>query len=294
MKEKPDGEREDIVQEGLSEEVLGKLQKAYQAAGRAAGDACPAPERVIAYALAKLPQEEKARVHAHVAVCRECLGLVLDTRSAWAEAREQKEEAAAAPVQGRADLRTRAAELLSKVRDQLSGLGRMPKLVPAAVAAALAGIIIGLSIYHSTTAPLSIQLNIIAQSPDGLLTRGGPEKKGVMVPEGGSLKTGDTFRITFALDRDAYVYTYLHDSAGRLTLLHAGKTAGKERYTLPKARGWFTLDANRGQEKVYVLAASGPLANPDAIMAKVTENNLDEVRKLYPGIAVQAFGFQHE
>lgn len=294
MKEDPEGDLKDILNEDIPEDVMRKLQKAFQSARRDVSQNCPDLRLVLAYALEKVSPEAKAQIHTHLLECQECLGLVLDTRSAWAETQEQEEEADDIPLQGHTNLLTTLAEFLAKGKENFVRLVSFPKLLPMALAASIALAIIGISIYQNREAPVGIELKIFAQSPDGLLTRGFPEGKAVLVPKDGTLQSGDKFKITFELDRDAYVYVYFHETSGKIIQLFSGETSGRKQHILPQKNDWFTLDATKGREKVYLLAASHPIDKLDDVVQKVKENKIEEVKKSYPGIAIQSFGFTHE
>ncbi len=239
MKDKPKGDLDLFLKEDIPEEVMGKLRTAYQSSGRGLPQACPDPERVMAYALGELTSEEKIQVYIHLSGCKECIDLVLDTRSAWAEAQEQKLEDREERLAARE--KPALAKFVGKAREWLVRLFSLPKLVPAAVAASLVVTILSISVYRQMTAPIGIQLDLIAKTSDGLLTRGPSEEKEILVPKGGVLQSGDRFQIAFKTSKDAYVYVFFQDSTGKITKLFSGNVLGNKNIRLPGEHDWFKL-----------------------------------------------------
>src|SRR4030042_1904183 len=103
-------------------EVMAKLQAAYQASGSSSTQGCPFPETVIAYALEELIPEKRSQVYAHLSECKDCLDLVLDLRSAWAEAQGGKHK-----VWESAPIRVQPQSWLAGLADGMRG--RVPRLV---------------------------------------------------------------------------------------------------------------------------------------------------------------------
>lgn len=292
MKEKPKTDVTPFLREDIPEEVMGKLQAAYRASGRSPSTACPSPEMVIAYALEELTPEGRTQVHAHLLECRDCMDLVLDLRSARAEAQEAKQE-----VREGGTVTARAldwiTEFAGRLREVFSGLLSFPRLVPAAVALGILAFV-SLGVYQHLTAPISIQLDLIGQSSDGLLTRGPSEEKEIPVPRGGVLRSGDRFQVVFATNKDAYVHVFFQDNTGKITKLFSGKVLGKKPRRLPGEHNWFKLDENTGQEEVLVMAAKRPIVNPDEVVQQLTREGISGLQKAYPQSYFQSFSFKHE
>jgi hypothetical protein len=292
MKEKPKTKAALFLREDIPEEVMGKLRTAYQASGLSLSSACPSPEKVIAYALEELTPEVRIQVHAHLSECKDCLDLVLDLRSARAETQEAKQEVReGGPVTVRVwDWMT---EFAGRLREVVSGLLSFPRLVPAAVALGILAVV-SLGVYQHLTAPISIQLDLIGQGSNGLLTRGPSEDREIPVPRGGVLRSGDRFQVVFATNKDAYVYVFFQDNTGKMTRLFSGRVLKNKPHRLPGEHDWFKLDENTGQEEVLVMAAKRPLINLDEVVKKLAKEGTESLRKSYPQSSFQSFTFKHE
>jgi hypothetical protein len=292
MRDKPKPDHTASLREDIPEEVMGKLRAAYQASGSSLKLGCPAPETVIAYALEELSPERRPQVYAHLAECKDCLGLVLDLRSAWDETQGSKQE-----VQERISIRVRAVSLLSELAERVRGwfshLLPLPRLIPAAVALGILAVV-SLGVYQHLTAPISIQLDLISLGRNGLLTRGPSEERKNLVPKGGVLRSGDRFEIVFATNKDAYVYVFFQDNTGKITRLFSGKILKNEQHTLIGGDSRFKLDETRGQEEVHVMAAKRPLVNLDEVEQRLTQGGIDSLRQSYPQSSFQSFTFKHE
>jgi len=114
-------------------EVMAKLQAAYQASGPSSTQGCPDPETVIGYALKELIPEKRGQVYAHLCECKDCLDLVLDLRSAWAET-----QAGEYKVRESDPIRVQPQSWLAGLVERMSGLlpriVPLPRLIPVAVA----------------------------------------------------------------------------------------------------------------------------------------------------------------
>jgi hypothetical protein len=292
MKEKPKTDVTPFLREDIPEEVMGKLRAAYQASGRSPSSACPSPEMVIAYALEELTPDGRTQLQAHLSECRDCLDLVLDLRSARAEAQKAKQEVWEG---GPATVRARGwmTEFAGRLREVVSGLLSFPRLVPAAVALGILAVV-SLGVYQHLTAPISIQLDLIGQGSDGLLTRGPSEDSEIPVPRGGVLRSGDRFQVVFATNKDAYVYVFFQDNTRKITTLFSGKVQGNKRLKLPGEHDWFKLDETKGQEEVLIMAAKRPIVNLDEVVQLLTREGIGRLQKAYPQSYFQSFSFKHE
>ena len=136
-------------------EVMAKLQAAYQASGSSSTQGCPDPETVIAYALEELIPEKRGQVYAHLSECKDCLDLVLDLRSAWAEAQGGKQK-----VRESVPIRVHLQSWLAGLVDGMSGLVPrlfpLRRLIPVAVASVVLAVV-GLGVFQHLTAPTSGQ-----------------------------------------------------------------------------------------------------------------------------------------
>lgn len=317
MTKKPKTGTESFLQGDIPEEVMEKLRAAYKSSGHRpppdfedqeialggfmapaeAGElpsrSCPSPETVIAYALEELPPEERAQVQAHLSECRVCLELVLDVRTARAEAQEGKQE-----VREGSTVTVKPWEwltdLAARLKSLASGLLALPRLVPAAVAASVVLAVVGLGLYQHLTAPIGVQLDLVARTSDGLLTRGPAAETDIKIPQGGVLRSGDRFQIVLETNKEAYAYVFFQDSAGNITTLFAGKMQGKKRHKLPDEDDWFKLDETTGREEIHVMASKHPLANLDEVVQLLTREGIDGLQKDYPQSSFQSFSFQHQ
>ncbi len=136
-------------------EVMARLQAAYQNPEFSSTQGCPDPEMVIGYALEELIPEQRAQVYAHLSECQDCLGLVLDLRSAWAEADggEQK-------VRESTPIRVRAQAWLAGLAARVNGLFprlvSFPRLIPVAGALVVLAVV-GLGVFHHLKSPAGCQ-----------------------------------------------------------------------------------------------------------------------------------------
>jgi hypothetical protein len=149
--EKPGSPPASSLRGDIPAEVMAKLQAAYQASGPSSTQVCPDPETVIVYALEELIPEKRAQVYAHLSECKDCLNLVLDLRSAWAEAQEGKHQVQeSTPI--RVQVQSWLAGLWDGVSGSLSRLVPLPRLIPVAVALVVLAVA-GLGVFQYRTAP---------------------------------------------------------------------------------------------------------------------------------------------
>ena len=155
MTDKPKSNPTSSLRGDIPAEVMAKLQAAYQASGSSSTQGCPDPETVIVYALEELIPEKRAQVYAHLSECKDCLDLVLDLRSAWAEAQGGKHK-----VRESTPIRVQAQSWLAGLVDGVSGLLSrlvpLPRLIPVAVALVVLAVV-GLGVFQHLTAPTSGQ-----------------------------------------------------------------------------------------------------------------------------------------
>jgi hypothetical protein len=221
------------------------------------------------------------------------MDLVLDVRSARAEAQEAKLEV---KEEGPVTIKTWdwMTEFPAKLRELISTLLSFPRLVPAAVAASVLLAVVGLGVYQHVTAPIAIRLDLIGRTTDGLLTRGPSEGKEILIPRGGVLHSGDRFQIAFETNKDAYVYVFFQDNAGKITALFSGKVPGDKPHKLPGEHDWFKLDESKGREEVHVMASKRPIINLDEVVQQLTREGISGIQKAYPQSYFQSFSFKHE
>jgi hypothetical protein len=155
---KPKSTPTSSLQGDIPAEVMAKLQAAYRVSGYSSTEGCPDPETVIVYAFEEPIPEKRAQVYAHLSECRDCLNLVLDLRSAWAEA-EGKHQ-----VRERISIRVQAqywlAGFMDGVRGSVSRLVSLPRLIPITVALVVLAVV-GLGVFQRLTAPRKDQLSSV-------------------------------------------------------------------------------------------------------------------------------------
>jgi len=83
-------------------------------------------------------------------------------------------------------------------------------------------------------------------------------KDGRILPNGGSLNSGDSFRVEIDLSRQAYLYLVIKDSSGNMYKLYPSQAAGgfnpaQGRVNVPQD-GLLTLDNIPGTETIYLFA----------------------------------------
>ena len=134
--------------------VMAKMQAAYQASGPSSTQGCPDPETVIAYALEELIREKRGQVFAHLSECKDCLDLVLDLRSSWAETQSEEYKVWESPP-----IRVQPQSWLAGLVERMSGLlpriGPLPRLIPVAVA--LLVLVVGIGVLQHLKATTSGQ-----------------------------------------------------------------------------------------------------------------------------------------
>ena len=123
---------------------------------------------------------------------------------------------------------------------------------------------------------LKLSMNIIAEREVGE----GYEE--VLVQEGGTLKSGDTFKVYFSTNEDCYTYIFIYDSQGRIQGLFpdpktglANRIRGTREYSVPPGGLWFELDENPGIETIYVLASYEPLKEIGKLFSQMARGGLE-------------------
>ncbi|PIQ26675.1 hypothetical protein COW36_01055 [bacterium (Candidatus Blackallbacteria) CG17_big_fil_post_rev_8_21_14_2_50_48_46] len=124
----------------------------------------------------------------------------------------------------------------------------------------------------SPLAPLKFSFNLVAWEPVQAGVRGiqiktdsSKQYQQKILKEGESLSSGAEFQIHFRPEQDCYLYGASVDSQGQVFaliphpdgLLNNALKAGKS-YVLPAPGKFYQLDQNRGEEKLYLIAAHAP------------------------------------
>ncbi|MGO9309212.1 MAG: DUF4384 domain-containing protein [Spirochaetia bacterium] len=78
-----------------------------------------------------------------------------------------------------------------------------------------------------------------------------------------TIRPGELFKIALEPLHSAYIYLYLHDAAGDLSLLFPPgfetferDSYEQTRYFIPGGEDWFQLDSTKGTERLYLLASA--------------------------------------
>ncbi len=87
-----------------------------------------------------------------------------------------------------------------------------------------------------------------------------------------TIKPGQLFKIHIQPVQNAFVYLYLQDSAGDLTLLFPQKfelfesgSYAETQFFVPDGENWFQLDGTKGTERFYLLASVQRLKNLEGL-----------------------------
>jgi hypothetical protein len=97
-----------------------------------------------------------------------------------------------------------------------------------------------------------------------------------------SIKPGELFKIHIEPQRGTYVYLYLQDAAGDLSLLFPdgfrafdAKSYFEGKFFIPEGENWFQLDGAKGTERFYLLASTErlkPLESLTAAFVKISDD----------------------
>lgn len=128
------------------------------------------------------------------------------------------------------------------------------------------------------TGPAPFAFTLLAMAPGGA-----PRA----VAQGGTMRSGEHYKITFTPDRDCHVYIFQMDSAGRLFQLFPmdsfGGTPVKQfnpvrkgvPYVLPGPDKAFVLDRQTGPERIYCAVSDGQSPKLEALYAEVEKARRD-------------------
>lgn len=267
-------------------------------------EACPDDEVLAAYYEEKLDKEERERIEEHIAFCNQCAENLL----AFAEAKRSyspDEEA-----RSTAKMLRRAKSLIEKkekprLLDRISSWLTTQRLRPAMVMAAvvLAVVVVGIFRLQAPTPemPLPAQLNLIARTQTGDVTRGSSgEHRVVDVETGGVLYSGDLIKVRFTPQEDIYAYLLGVDSLGNLTMLLPEKPAGApahfkagEIVEFPKKGNWLELDEKSGEEKIFLITSREPIEKIDKKVEELKSVGIHKINEIFPGSRIQSFRFEH-
>lgn len=109
----------------------------------------------------------------------------------------------------------------------------------------------------------------------------------VIVEDGGTLRSGDTFKVLFRTNEDGYAYVFIYDSQGRIEKLFPNPRTGTDNrilggrtYTVPPGDLWFELDEHTGMETIYVIASYKPVEEVERLLSSIAGGFEREVRNM--------------
>ncbi|MGA2378755.1 MAG: DUF4384 domain-containing protein [Spirochaetia bacterium] len=116
--------------------------------------------------------------------------------------------------------------------------------------------LLGASFLAAEGAKLAFNWAFVSRSADG-------SSAPIDFSERVNIMPGELFKTHIEPVQSAFVFLYLHDAAGALTLLFPGKfdTFESDSYIgtqvfLPDGENWFQLDSTKGTERFYLLAST--------------------------------------
>ena len=131
---------------------------------------------------------------------------------------------------------------------------------------------------------LRLSMNILAERE----IDGGYQE--VLVREGGTLRSGDTFQVHFSTNEDCYAYVFIYDSQGKIQRLFpdsrmdlGDRIRGAELYSVPPGNLWFELDEHIGTETIYVLASYEPLPEMNRLFLEMADLELERTASRLEG-----------
>ncbi|MBL7202836.1 MAG: DUF4384 domain-containing protein [Desulfobacteraceae bacterium] len=269
---------------------------------------CPDDEILGAYIENRLSEKERDRTEEHLALCRKCTENIVAI-SEIETSPPYTEEIYASPNM------VRRAKDLIKPKETDGILKRLSSWItdfrPIPVMAAAAVILfVGITVFYQVQTsheptlktPVSIKLSLLARTPSGIVTRGEtPHYREVEISDGGTLRSGDMFRVEFKLKKEAYVYILSLDSLGNLAKLfpdrdseaHSKFKSGRA-YAIPMKDRWFRLDDNTGRETVYLIASPKALEDIEKRIEELKKPRPDQISRMFPGARIESIGFRHE
>ena len=268
---------------------------------------CPDDELLVAYLKENLSQNEIELIEEHLVVCKKCTENLLCFTGAESSYHPTKKTLVTNKMVNR-------AKALVKPKKPLSILGIVSfwlpafRPVPALVFAScfLAVIIFSLHYMHFTETPLSARLGIIVKPSMSTSSHGMPSIEGpidlakdyedVEIENGEVLNSGDQYRITFKVTKEAYVYLIRLDRKGNLTLVFQEdvlKIKPDKNYSFPKTGKWLQVDKNNGHETFYLIASQEVIEDIDLKIEQLKKSGLAKINDIFLHAKIQSFRFRH-
>jgi len=290
----------------LDQRIKAVFSGAEKTEGRS--EQCPPEEKLAAYAEGRLSRIARNRVSRHIASCSDCLDCVLSLTNLL----ESQDAASHSPVpaalvdraKGLMDVEN-STSLWSRLRWPLAV--QLPK--PAWALASVLLVVVAFSAYRgyfshetATLVPAAGSgIKVLARVPSGIVTRGSETiYRAVEIENGDVLRSRDSFRITFPLAEDRFVYLILVGSSGRATLLYSADAVDSSArgptdapIVLPGADRWYELDRNIGDEMLFLLTSATPLEDIEQKLLRMKALSADPIAGVFPGTQIESFTIRH-
>jgi len=266
---------------------------------------CPMADSTMAYALGDLDPAKENKVRNHIQSCPHCLDLFLDTRAAESDSQDFKGKKAKILPGLKKALEPKGGSIGSKIQNILVDTFKniftgtlLPKHLAVAAACCLVLIISIFGIWDMTkTQHITIEMALTGRSITGYIDglRGKePQYEISRVENGGTLKSGDSFRIKVNIDRDGFVYLIYYNSTGDISGFKKGYVKAGEELVIPDEKNWYELDKNIGTETIFLIASSHDIKQFDNKIMELKERSVDLIKELFPKASIQEFRFRHE
>ena len=269
---------------------------------------CPDDEILGAYIEGRLSKKEKGTTEEHLALCRKCIENIVAISEIESPPPYSDDAYANPNMVKRAKDLIKSKEtdgILKKISLWISEFKPIPVMAAAAVI-----LFVGLTVFyqiqisHDTAfkTPVFLELSLLARTPSGITIRGEtPHYKEFEIKDGGTLRSGDFFKIRFRLEKGAYVYILSLDSLGNLAKLFPEqdesadiKFTPNETHTIPVKDRWFQLDDNIGRETVYLLASPKAIEDIEKRIEELKKPEPGEIAGMFPGARMKYIGFRHK
>jgi hypothetical protein len=271
------------------------LKSTFRATRTETTEECPKVDLTIAYALGDPDLDEKSEIKEHIRTCRYCLDMFLDVRAAKSESQslEGKKVDILPGLQGALEPDTPPSSIWAKIRNIFSG-GTLLSPKPIAVFAT-ACLVLFVLIYGLLDRNIPVKIEIMLHGRSITEVRGGKSMyKEIQLEPGGTLKSGDSFRVQAKIDKDAFIYVIFYDSLGKISFIEKGYiNAGKDVF-MPDINNWYQLDKNAGTETIYLLASRNEIKKFDSKIEDLKKTGVDTISQLFPKASIQSFSFKHE
>jgi len=268
---------------------------------------CPDDELLVAYFKGKLSQNEIEGIEEHLVVCKKCTENLL----CFLEAENSYHPTKKTLVTNKM---VNEAKALVKPKRPLSILGIVSfcltvfRPVPALVfASCFLLVIFGLHYMHFTETPLSTRLGIIVKPLMVTSSHGTPSIEGpndlakdyedVEIENGEVLNSGDQYRITFKVTKEAYVYLVRLDRKGNLNLVFKEdvlKIKPDKNYNFPKTGKWLQVDKNSGHETFYLIASQEVIEDIDLKIEELKKTGIAKISDIFLQAKIQSFRFMYK